>query len=140
MPPSTTEAPAASVGAAPEPARSPTTRALAWWLLVGGLVGLVAAFVLAVEKYALLADPTYVPSCSLNPVLSCGSVMASPQAEAFGFPNPLLGVAGFAVVAATGAALLAGGRLAVLTGQVGQAADGWVAADAGVGPMVVVGV
>jgi uncharacterized membrane protein len=112
MPPSTTEAPAASVGAAPEPARSPTTRALAWWLLVGGLVGLVAAFVLAVEKYALLADPTYVPSCSLNPVLSCGSVMASPQAEAFGFPNPLLGVAGFAVVAATGAALLAGGRLA----------------------------
>jgi len=81
-------------------------------LLVGGLVGLSAAFVLAVEKYALLADPAYVPSCSLNPVLSCGSVMASSQAEAFGCPNPLLGVAGFAVVAATGAALLAGARLA----------------------------
>jgi hypothetical protein len=31
-------------------------------------------------------------------------------------------------------------RLAVLTGEVGQAADGWVAADPGVGPMVVVGV
>ncbi len=30
--------------------------------------------------------------------------------------------------------------LAVLTGQVGQAADGWVTADPGVGPMVVVGV
>jgi uncharacterized membrane protein len=93
-----------------EPA--PAGRGLAWWLLTGGLIGLVAAFVLAVEKYALLADPAYVPTCSLNPVLSCGSVMASPQAEAFGFPNPLLGVAGFPVVAATGAALLAGGRLA----------------------------
>lgn len=86
--------------------------ALAWLLLVGGLAGFVASFVLAVEKYVLLADPSYVPSCSLNPVLSCGSVMASPQAEAFGFPNPLLGVAGFAVVAATGAAVLSGARLA----------------------------
>ena len=87
-------------------------RRLAVWLLTGGLIGFIAALVLAVEKYALLADPAYVPTCSLNPVLSCGSIMASPQAEAFGFPNPLLGVAGFPVVAATGAALLAGGRLA----------------------------
>jgi uncharacterized membrane protein len=87
-----------------------TDRGLAWLLLIGGLIGTVAAFVLAVEKYALLADPSYVPSCSLNPVLSCGSIMASAQAEAFGFPNPLLGVAGFPVVACTGAALLAGAR------------------------------
>jgi uncharacterized membrane protein len=113
MPPSQSKAPAVGhLGADPEPAHSPATRALAWWLLASGLIGLVAAFVLAVEKYALLADPTYVPSCSLNPVLSCGSIMASPQAEAFGFPNPLLGIAGFNVVAATGAALLAGARLA----------------------------
>ena len=82
-----------------------------------GLVGFLAALVLAVEKYALLADPAYVPTCSLNPILSCGSIMASPQAEAFGFPNPLLGVAGFPVVAATGAALLAGGRLAEWCGR-----------------------
>jgi uncharacterized membrane protein len=87
-----------------------TDRGLAWLLLIGGLIGTVAAFVLAVEKYALLADPSYVPSCSLNPVLSCGSIMASAQAEAFGFPNPLLGVAGFPVIACTGAALLAGAR------------------------------
>ena len=91
---------------------APSRRGLAWLLLVGGLVGLAASFVLAVEKYALLADPSYVPTCSLNPVLSCGSIMASSQAEAFGFPNPLLGIAGFAVVASTGAALLAGARVA----------------------------
>lgn len=102
-----------STASGPEGARDvPSARVLAWLMLVGGLIGLAASFVLAVEKYTLLADPTYVPTCSLNPVLSCGSIMASPQAEAFGFPNPLLGIVGFAVVAATGAALLAGGRLA----------------------------
>ncbi|WP_236826449.1 vitamin K epoxide reductase family protein [Blastococcus sp. MG754426] len=79
--------------------------------MVGGLLGLAASFVLAVEKYALLADPGYVPTCSLNPVLSCGSVMSSPQAALFGFPNPLLGVAGFPVVVVTGAVLLSGARL-----------------------------
>lgn len=77
-------------------------------LLLGGLIGLAASAVLTVEKIAILRDPAYVPSCSINPVLSCGSVMTRPQAEVFGFPNPLLGIAGFAVVATVGAALLAG--------------------------------
>lgn len=86
------------------------SRMLPWLLLVGGAVGWLAAFVLTVEKIALLRDPTYQPSCSINPILSCGSVMAQPQAEAFGFPNPLLGVTGFAVVATVGAAMLAGAR------------------------------
>ena len=34
--------------------------------------------------------------------------MDSPQAEAFGFPNPLIGIAAFAVVVTAGAAILAG--------------------------------
>lgn len=88
----------------------PYPRLLPRLLLVGGMLGLGAAFVLAVEKIALLKDPAYVPSCSINPVLSCGSVMTTPQAEAFGFPNPLLGIAAFAVVTTIGAALLAGAR------------------------------
>ena len=87
-------------------------RALALLLLIAGSVGFTAAFVLIVEKMALLADAGYVPSCSLNPVLSCGSIMKTPQAEVFGFPNPLIGVAAFPVVAATGAAVLAGARFA----------------------------
>ena len=88
------------------------TRTVAWVLLVAGLVGFAAAFVLAVEKYWLLTNPFYTPSCSINATMSCGPVMSSPQAAVFGFPNPYLGIAGFAVVAATGAMLLAGGRLA----------------------------
>ncbi|WP_239161401.1 vitamin K epoxide reductase family protein [Acrocarpospora phusangensis] len=92
-------------------AGDPFPRLLPWLLAIGGLAGLAAAFTLSVEKIALLKDPAYVPSCSLNPVLSCGSVMNTPQAEAFGFPNPLLGVAGFAIVTTVGVALLAGAAL-----------------------------
>lgn len=88
-----------------------TVRALPWVLTIGGAIGLVAAFVLTVEKIALLKDPAYVPSCSLNPVLSCGSIMRTPQAEAFGFPNPLLGIVGFTVVLTAGVVLLAKVRL-----------------------------
>jgi len=81
---------------------------LAWLLTVCGGLGLAAALILTVEKIALLADPSYRPSCSINPVISCGSIMTSWQAELFGFPNPLLGIAGFSVLATTGVVLLAG--------------------------------
>ncbi|GGO73362.1 vitamin K epoxide reductase family protein [Nocardioides deserti] len=96
--------------AAPAPAQF--ARTLPWLLLLGGTLGALAAFVLTVEKLALLADENYLPTCSINPVLNCGSIMRTDQAELFGFPNPLMGLAAFPVVAATGAALLAGARLA----------------------------
>ena len=83
-------------------------RILTWVLIVGGGIGWISSFVLTVEKLRLAEDPEYVPSCSINPVLSCGSVMATPQAELFGFANSLLGVTGFAVVVTVGAARLAG--------------------------------
>ncbi|WP_052337114.1 vitamin K epoxide reductase family protein [Nocardioides alkalitolerans] len=86
-------------------------RRLGWLMLVGGLIGAVAAFTLVIERMKLLADPSYVPSCSFNPVLSCGSVMQTDQASVFGFSNPLIGLAAFPVVAAVGAALLGGARL-----------------------------
>ena len=84
------------------------SRRIGWVLVVGGLIGFAAAFTLLVEKIALLKDPSYVPSCSISPILSCGSIMRTDQAEAFGFPNPILGVAGFAAVTTIGVALLAG--------------------------------
>jgi uncharacterized membrane protein len=77
-------------------------RASAIWVLIAGVVGLTASITLTVEKIELLIDPSYVPSCSINPVLSCGSVMVTPQASAFGFPNSLLGIVGFTVVVVTG--------------------------------------
>ncbi len=77
-------------------------------ILVGGsVVGLVASFILTLEKLALLKDPSHQLSCSLNPVLSCGNIILSPQASAFGFPNPWIGLFGFGVVITVGMALLA---------------------------------
>lgn len=87
-------------------------RRLAAGLVVAGVVGLVASAVLLIERIRLAEDSEYVPTCSINPIISCGSIMESAQAALLGFPNPLIGVAAFPVVVATGAALLAGGRLA----------------------------
>lgn len=77
-------------------------------LSIGGFVGLLASATLLIEKIELLKDPDYVPSCSINPILSCGSIMRTWQAEVFGFPNPVLGVIGFAVVLTVGVSLLSG--------------------------------
>lgn len=74
----------------------------AWLVLAAGVIGLAASVTLTVEKIRLLADAAYVPSCNLNPVLSCGSVMATPQASALGLPNPLIGIAAFTVVTLSG--------------------------------------
>ncbi len=86
-------------------------RLSALWVLIAGIVGLAAAATLTIEKIEILINPAYVPSCSINPVLSCGSVMITPQASAFGFPNPLIGIAAFAVVVTTGVLTVAKVRL-----------------------------
>lgn len=86
-------------------------RRLGILLLVAGLIGLAAAFELAIEKFRILENPLYVPPCTVSEVLDCGSVMRSSQSELFGFPNPFLGIAGFAALAATGLILFTGGRL-----------------------------
>jgi len=87
-------------------------RTLRWLYTIGGLIGVAAASTLLIEKIELIKDPSYVPSCSINPILSCGSIMVTDQAEAFGFPNPILGVIGFAIVLTVGMALLAGASFA----------------------------
>lgn len=86
----------------------PATRTVAWVLLLGGLAGTAAAFALIVDRIRLLENPAFVPGCSWNAVLSCGSVMTSPQAQVFGFPNPLIGLVAFPVVTTLGVLLLAG--------------------------------
>ena len=98
----------------PSPADTATTsspRHLTLLLLIAGAAGLIMSATLLIEKIALIENPDYVPSCSINPILSCGNVMKTSQAEAFGFPNPIIGVAGFAVVVTTGAALASGASL-----------------------------
>jgi uncharacterized membrane protein len=86
-------------------ARGRTLTALV--LLVGGLVGLAAAFDLTYERIASLIDPDHAISCDFNPVLSCGTVMDTWQASAFGFPNPIIGLVTFPLVVFMGVLWLA---------------------------------
>ncbi len=79
----------------------------AWWVLIAGVIGLAASMTLTVEKIDLLRNPSYVPSCNINPIVSCGSVMVTPQASVLGFPNSLLGLVGFTVVIVTGVLVVA---------------------------------
>ena len=69
-----------------------------WILLFGAILGLIASFELTVDKIQILSDPNFIPSCNINPVLSCGSVIITEQASLFGFPNPLIGLAGYSVI------------------------------------------
>jgi uncharacterized membrane protein len=69
-------------------------------MLVFSLLALLAAFVLSVEKIHLLQHPDAPLSCSLNAVVNCASVMKTPQASAFGFPNSYLGLMFFPIIAA----------------------------------------
>ncbi|MFM2352917.1 MAG: hypothetical protein RLZZ608_323 [Actinomycetota bacterium] len=80
------------------------------FLILTGAIGWWGAMELITERVRLLLDPEYTLNCDINPLISCGNVMASWQASLLGFPNPLLGVAGLVAPIAVGVALLAGAR------------------------------
>ncbi|MFG2711659.1 vitamin K epoxide reductase family protein [Streptomyces goshikiensis] len=87
------------------------SRALALLLVITGAAGLLAAWVITIDKFKLLEDPNFTPGCSLNPIVSCGNIMKSDQAAVFGFPNPMLGLVAYGIVICVGMSLLAGARL-----------------------------
>ena len=77
---------------------------------MGGIIGLIASAVLTYDKLEILKNPHFVPNCNLDPVLSCGSVMVTDQANAFGFPNPWIGLGAFAVIITVAMALFASAK------------------------------
>ncbi|MFZ1323555.1 MAG: vitamin K epoxide reductase family protein [Candidatus Saccharimonadales bacterium] len=85
-------------------------RSIGYSLAILGITGFIAALTLAIEKIELISNPSYTPSCNFSPLLSCGSVMNTPQAEVFGFPNPLIGIASFAIITTIGMAILSGAK------------------------------
>ncbi len=80
-------------------------------LLAFGILGLLASFVLTVEKFHLLENPDATLTCSFNLVLNCSTVMQSWQSEVFGFPNMLIGLMAYSVVITLAVLGLAGVRL-----------------------------
>lgn len=73
-------------------------------------IGLVAAFILMLEKIQILKNPAAQLSCNINPIVSCNNVITSKQAEAFGFANPIIGLVSFAVIITIGMGMLAGAK------------------------------
>ena len=85
-------------------------RALPYILIVGSAIGFISSFIITLDKLALLSNPHFQPNCNLDPIISCGSVMASRQGSAFGFPNPFIGLAAFAALLTIGLTMLAGAQ------------------------------
>lgn len=82
---------------------------LPWILIVCGIIGTLAAGIITYDKLELASNPNYKPGCSLDPILSCGNIMMSWQATAFGdIPNPFIGFVAFPVMIAIGVGMLAG--------------------------------
>ncbi|ALU40346.1 vitamin K epoxide reductase [Kocuria flava] len=98
-------------GTAPAPAVRPDRR-WAGVALAAAVLGFYGAATLVYERLQLFLDAGHRTSCDINSWLSCGTVMRTPQAEAFGFPNPFIGIVAYAVVAVIAAAVLAGARFA----------------------------
>jgi uncharacterized membrane protein len=80
------------------------------FLVVAGAAGWWAAFNLTLDKFAVLTDKDAVLNCNISVLVQCGKNLASAQGSAFGFPNPILGLGGFAAVIAVGVSLLAGAK------------------------------
>lgn len=76
--------------------------------MASGLIGMTASFVLTYDKISLLVDASYEPSCNINPVLSCGSIMQTEQASLLGMPNTLFGLIAYSMLLTFGVLLASG--------------------------------
>lgn len=89
---------------------APGGRNLGRLLITTGAAGTGASWQLTLDKIRLLEDPAFLPGCSLSPVVSCGSVMNSAQAAVLGFPNSLIGLITYPMLATAGIILLGRAR------------------------------
>ena len=93
-----------------QPSKRPV--GLAIFLIIAGVIGFAAAWALTLDKFAVLIDPATQLECDISVIVACGPNLQSWQGSVFGFPNPLLGVAGFVAPIAVGVAILARSRFA----------------------------
>jgi len=56
----------------------------------------------------MIQNSKFVPTCNLNPVLSCGNVINAPGDKLLGLPYPLYGLPLFPVLIGAGVGMLAG--------------------------------
>lgn len=77
-------------------------------MLVAGALGLLAAFLLSVERVEQLINPNSQLFCDVNVIFNCSTVMQTWQAKVFGFPNSFIGLMTYPVVITLAVAGLAG--------------------------------
>lgn len=77
-------------------------------MLFFAFAGLLASFVLSIEKLELLKNPDAALSCNISVILNCASVMKTWQATLFGFPNSFIGMMAYPVVITLAVAGLSG--------------------------------
>ncbi|MGO1411730.1 MULTISPECIES: vitamin K epoxide reductase family protein [unclassified Microbacterium] len=92
----------------------PSTRtrptALGVWLIIASVIGWIAAFTLMIEKLDVLESPGTTAGCDFSVLVQCTKNLNEWQGSAFGFPNPLIGVAGWMAPLVVGVAILGGVR------------------------------
>jgi uncharacterized membrane protein len=104
----------ASRGATPDAAAQEETPrrpvGLGIFLIVAGVIGLLAAWELSIDKIVAFVSPATALNCDVNPTVQCTANLLSWQGSIFGFPNPLIGVGCWVAPIAVGIALLSGVR------------------------------
>lgn len=90
--------------------RPTLTEVFPYILIIGAAISLLASFILTYDTLKISSNPHYAPSCSLNPIISCGTVINAANDTIFGLPYPYYGVAAFAVLLTIGVSLLAGAQ------------------------------
>lgn len=81
-----------------------------WTLAITSLLGLIASFDLTLERFWSLKNPNHVVACDINPLFSCSSLMDRPEAEIFGFPNSMIGIATYAAMFVVAFGIWAGAK------------------------------
>jgi len=84
---------------------------LPYLLIACAVIGFIMSVILMYDHNQIALNPHYIPNCNLNPVIACGSVIKSKQAEAFHIPNPYIGLVTFPVIITIGVVVLAGAKL-----------------------------
>lgn len=85
-------------------------KAFPYLLIIGGAIALIASFILTYDTLQIAQNPHYVPSCSLNPILSCGSVINAAGDKILGLPYPYYGIAAFGILLSMGFGMIAGAK------------------------------
>lgn len=71
-------------------------------LILYSVIAWLASATLVRERLELYKDSNHIASCDFGLFLSCSTIMKTDQAQLFGFPNPFIGLVGFAITGAIG--------------------------------------